>query len=194
VYGEDEYLTEEHKVVEETCPTDATDRQKDQPVVASSRPHGSRSARLVGLGLLVGVTTGAVGLVVLNRPHRASVPPSLTASRGTPTHVAHPVSGAGSVARRASVAHRASADVPANSESARRRSVGALASHAPAGYASDGLVAHPRVSKSPTTGRELAMSLRQSTSLPAVWQVDGPMASHTTAPASSPDGEFDFER
>jgi len=80
VYGEEEYLAGEHDGVGEQSPGSEPDRQTDQPVI-SSGPRGSHAARLLGLGLLAGVTLGAVGLVLSSLSHRAPV---------TPESVVHP--------------------------------------------------------------------------------------------------------
>jgi hypothetical protein len=62
VYGEDEYLAEGE--------VHAATESRSVPV--SEEAHGPRSGRLLGLGLLVGVTVGALGLVVLNVSHRGT--------------------------------------------------------------------------------------------------------------------------
>jgi hypothetical protein len=201
VYGEEEYLIEEHEAVEEIHPTGETDRLEDRRATVSSLPHSSRTARLVGLGLLVGVSVGAVGLVVFNMAHRASAPPPLVVSRGARTHLARgaSVAGPGFASRHASVAGRTFAGIPAGSERAIRRSAGSRAGHAPSPtYAPSGFAASPRASGSPAAARPHVMSSRQSKSFPeemAGWrsQGDSPALSGTAAPAS-PGGEFEFER
>jgi hypothetical protein len=75
VYGEDEYLDAgEVGVEEDTNPTFGGEyASDDQHTTTHRRPLGSRSGRLVGIGLLVGVTVCALGLVVANVLHRPSV-------------------------------------------------------------------------------------------------------------------------
>jgi hypothetical protein len=78
VYGEDEYLAEgEHASAEAHLADDGRPGQAwSQATGAQVRaPH---SGRLLGLGLLVGVTVGALGLVLLNASHRprSASPPS----------------------------------------------------------------------------------------------------------------------
>jgi hypothetical protein len=88
VYGEDEYLTEEHDAVEAVHPRTETDGLEDRQSVLAQSPSRSRSARLIGFGLLAGVTVGATGLVVSSASHRDSTPPSQILSRGAPTQIA----------------------------------------------------------------------------------------------------------
>lgn len=76
VYGEDEYLDAgEVGVEEDTNPTFGGEYASDDQHTTTThrRPLGSRSGRLVGIGLLVGVTVCALGLVVANVLHRPSV-------------------------------------------------------------------------------------------------------------------------
>jgi hypothetical protein len=74
VYGEDEYREDEYLgeyLGEELDPTSTHAHEEDHHAAIESRRPGSHSGRLVGLGLLVGVTVGALGLVVLNASHRS---------------------------------------------------------------------------------------------------------------------------
>ena len=50
-----------------------------RPEIGSS-PTGSRTTRLVGVGLLLGVTVGAVGLVLSHLTHEASSPRGISSS------------------------------------------------------------------------------------------------------------------
>jgi hypothetical protein len=66
--------------------------------------HRSRSGRLVGLGLLAGVTLGAFGLVALNAAHRSpDASPAAGAQTARPDAAAHASTGA--PADRGSVVH-----------------------------------------------------------------------------------------
>jgi len=81
VYGEDEYLVEHAPAAEGEpwAPHQANPNRpplsRESPVGLADEPHRSRSRRLLGLGLLVGVSVGSLGLVALNRlhPRRAEV-------------------------------------------------------------------------------------------------------------------------
>jgi hypothetical protein len=70
VYGEDEYLSEDG--------LPGSDAEPSPPLPAAEQRHeqgyDSRSARLVGLGLLAGVTIGTLALVTLNMAHRSGAP------------------------------------------------------------------------------------------------------------------------
>ncbi|HEX4837473.1 MAG TPA: hypothetical protein VFV03_02975, partial [Solirubrobacteraceae bacterium] len=84
VYGEDEYLADDAPSAGDgSHPTQAHEHEIDHHAAAASWSHRSRSGRLVGLGLLVGVTVSALGLVAVNTAHR---PPA--ASRAGVTQIA----------------------------------------------------------------------------------------------------------
>jgi hypothetical protein len=70
VYGEDEYLSEDDARASEQAPKPLAGAESSPPP-AREGSHHSRSGRLLGLGLLIGVTVGALGLVAVNasRPH-----------------------------------------------------------------------------------------------------------------------------
>jgi hypothetical protein len=73
VYGEDEYLAEEAPTVDEEAEP-AQAREHDAASQAFVEPPSRRahSGRLVGVGLLVGVTASAIALVALSAVHRLS--------------------------------------------------------------------------------------------------------------------------
>jgi len=52
----------------------------------SSTSHRSHSGRLVGVGLLVGVTVGTLGLIALNVSQRPTYPSKPTLGHGLPSH------------------------------------------------------------------------------------------------------------
>jgi hypothetical protein len=75
VYGEDEYLDAGEAAVGEDTNRGfgGEHAAEDQHTAAHQKPFGLRLGRLVGIGLLVGVTVCAFGLVVGNVLHRPSV-------------------------------------------------------------------------------------------------------------------------
>ncbi|HTD57582.1 MAG TPA: hypothetical protein VK672_01695 [Solirubrobacteraceae bacterium] len=77
VYGEEEYLSADGVHGSERSSRPPAGEEGFSPFLANGS-HGPRSGRLLGLGLLLGVTLGAVGLVAVNvfGPHGA---PSSTA-------------------------------------------------------------------------------------------------------------------
>jgi hypothetical protein len=188
VYGEEEYLAEQHDGVEEPPPGGA-DRQTGRPVIVSSAPRGSHAARLLGLGLLAGVTLGAVGLVVSNLSHRAPAPLG---------PVVHPhekarLPGHGSPARPVPMA------VSANAEATARDPTGATLAHPPqsgwvsraAGPRPSVATSHPRAPKY-VGSYPRSMSLRSATAS-RQWLSPGHVLGRTQS-AAAPDGEFGFER
>jgi hypothetical protein len=110
VYGEDEYLAEDEPIVGELAGTAGGDGDGRHFTIGRSRSPGSRSGRLIGLGLVVGVTLGVAGLVVRNVSDDTSSVPRLGAPQSTP---------------RTPVAHSASIGMHAGSASVVRRSPGA---------------------------------------------------------------------
>lgn len=173
VYGEDEYLEGEDGSASEQPRVSAGDSiEEDSHVaLASATSRGSRQGRLIGLGLLVGVTVGAVGLLVVNMSHR-SPPRGLGSSRSTPARAfsptlpARPGSGAGHSGRESEA-----------KPSARKRSRG----HRSISRAMRRLVSR---------GSEKSTQVRTSIapSLPSSGQV-----SISQPEAPSADDEFDFE-
>jgi hypothetical protein len=76
VYGEDEYLSADGTHASEG-PSPPADDEGGSVLSVGERSHNSRSGRLLGIGLLVGVAAGAVGLVVVNASHRYAAPHSV---------------------------------------------------------------------------------------------------------------------
>lgn len=193
VYGEDEYLAEEHVAADAEFLRGAEDSrsyENGSEIRAAAHPTGSRTPRLVGVGVLLGVTVGAAGLVLSHLSHDAS-PPRVSSSGPS---VLHRASGASS----GSVSQHTLGVASADSESA-IRSNGASTSHASAsGYRASGSVARRRMSGSVAAARDPYWS-RQTT--PA--RTAGPLWRFTKA-ASVPSealisfaasgGEFEFER
>jgi hypothetical protein len=178
VYGQDEYLAEDDVQV-------GVGEASSAPP-AGEEARGSRSGRLVGLGVLVGVTVGALGLVVLNVWHqRSAVPRSVVAQSARARAAGHP-----SAASHASTASHASVRVPVGAEPATHTST-RPASHVSASVRPPArpLVRSPSRGGTPTRLVSNAVSVgpwrgRLSTSeLPA-----------SDAGAPTIDGEFDFER
>src|SRR5258708_36868221 len=81
VYGEEEYLSENdaHASGQASQPL----AEEGSPVFAGAGSRHSRSGRLLGLGMLLGVTVGALGLVAVNAS-RPPAPPANGTLRGAP--------------------------------------------------------------------------------------------------------------
>jgi len=218
VYGEEEYLAEEHVASDAGYLHETEDpgsskngpeihgpeidrpeidrpeidrHDKDGPGMGvAAPPSESRTPRLVGVGLLLGVTVGAAGLVLSHLSHEAS----------------HARTGASapSVSRRVSPTssrpfrHRVSGEASAHPEpesqlgggSTRRRSVSA--------YSPPRFAAHRRMSRSGFTLRK-PIEAGQSGSAQragANWVVRAITSVRYQAPAFSAasGGEFEFER
>lgn len=193
VYGEDEYLAEEPLAADAELLREAEDSrsyEKGSELGAATSSVGSRTPRLVGIGLLLGATVGAAGLVLSHLSHEAS-PPRVGASGPS---ALHRKSGAsfGSVPQ-----HRLGT-ASEDSESA-TRSKGASTSRASApGYTTSDSLVRRRVSGSVVAARDPYRS-RQSTPARTV----GPLwrsAKTSSAPSealisfAASGGEFEFER
>lgn len=199
VYGEDEYLAGENDAIEDSDPTSETNRHQDRRAIVSPRSHGSHTARLVGIGLLIGVTVGALGIVILNISSRASRPSSIAASRGVRTEVAHSLTSHGSASFRPQVGSRPSAAASVGSERATRRSAGAAVSHMSATHLCSGSAAHSHASRSLAALCDHLAKPKQLTSLAAtnageLRQAEASVSRDVVPPALSQDGEFEFER
>jgi hypothetical protein len=188
VYGEDEYLAEEHDGVE-LPPGGERDGQMDRPVTVSSGPSGSHAARLLGLGLLAGVTLGAVGLVVSNLSHRALAPPRHVVHSGNKARLP----GNGSPARRVPTAVSAGAESTVGSPTGatlayppQSRSVSRVTGGRPSAATS------PRIAPKYIGSYPGSMSFRSATAS-RQWLSPGDVLGGTRS-ATSPDGEFGFER
>ncbi len=202
VYGEDEYLAQDDLQAQETGPTPVDGYGYGDHAVASSRPHSSRAGRLVGLCLFVGVSAGALGLVVVNVLHRSRVasrsviaqgarnPPTNDASAGAHAHAA--VSSGAAIKWAGAVR----AKTPSSSGSALTRTSASVdgatpSAHEPRTHTPQARVcAYPR----PSSGRSIGLAPG------ATWiETDQPPLSssgipYPDAPPPSVDGEFGFER
>ena len=177
--------------------------------------HRSRSGRLVGLGLLAGVTLGAFGLVALNATHRSPAAPSAAvAQTAHPDAAAHASTGVpadhGSVvhmpnshAPRARVRARAHADTHARGAthfSTEHPSTGHPSTghpstgHASTGHPSTWRVGEPALPGGPAESVSKGTSAAASTESAQPWQstTSEPMGSGAQAPPIG--GEFEFER
>jgi hypothetical protein len=192
VYGEDEYLAEEHLAADADFlrAEDSRSYEKRSEIGAAAPPTASRTPRLVGIGLLLGATVGAAGLVLSHLSHEASTP---QVSSSGPS-VLHRASGANS----GSVSQHTFGVASADSESA-TRSKGISTSRASVSrYRASSSVARRRMSRSVAAGRDRYWSRQATPALTA-----GPLW-HSTKTASVPSeglvsfaasgGEFEFER
>jgi hypothetical protein len=173
VYAEDEYLAQ----------SDAhADEQTWTP------PSHSRSGRLVGLGLLVGVTVGAFALVALNASQRAPMAPQSRVAQSPRVGAASRTS----TANDASDASDASAGLPTNP--------------GPAIHTATVPISHARVSvrslarslshqvyraESPTASTPIPSSMEPWQSQQSTPELPEP---DVDVPATALAGEFDFER
>ena len=146
----------------------------------SSPTHASRSGRIVGLGLLVGVVVITLGLIVLTVVHGSAVKPHATMRAGTDAVVNSGTSTLEGVASsdRASGPNRASSAAPAKH------------SAAPAKHR----VAPPWSVKSGTHPRAHAPRIQRQASSGLPVDSSAPSWSPGVAAARSTEDEFDFER
>lgn len=189
VYGEDEYLAEEHVAADAEFlrAEDSHSYEKRSELGGAAPPTASRTPRLVGIGLLLGVTVGAAGLVLSHLSHEASTPRVSSSGPSVP----HRASGANS----GSVLQHTSGVASADSESATRSKTSRASVSR---YRASGSVARSRMSGSVAAAGDSYWS-RQST--PA--RTAGPLW-RSTKTASMPSdalvyfaasgGEFEFER
>jgi hypothetical protein len=172
--------------------------------VASSRSHGSRSGRLVGLGVLVGVTVGALGLVALNATHRSPAAPRVvvaqTTHAGAAAHasVDAPISHRSVVGMSNGPASRMRAPARARTRASRHSSAGSAGgdTNSSAGSASAGSASAGSAGGDTTVAPTSAESASKATSAESA-QPPQPTTSEPTrpgAPAPPIDGEFEFER
>jgi hypothetical protein len=184
VYGEDEYLADDDGPAAEERYANSVPGQRDDrhPSMTAARSHGSRPGRLVGLGLLVGVTAGALALVVLNASHRSrAVPPGAaqSATDGTASHA--------SSASHPSAFHHTSSAISAGSEP------GIRSPSKPISYARPSARPHVR----PLARRTERPPEFAPNAVPVkLWraQVSTSELPKSGASASPIDGEFGFER
>jgi hypothetical protein len=179
VYGQDEYLAED-------------DLQVEAPSAPPSgeEAHGSRSGRLVGLGVLVGVTVGALGLVALNATHRSPAAPRVVVAQTT-----HP-GAAAHASVDAPISHRSVVGM-SNGPAARRRAPARARTRAP-GHPSAGS-AHPSAGSAggnttvaPTSAESVSKAASAESAQPPQSTTSEPMGSGAQAPPIG--GEFEFER
>ncbi len=191
VYGQDEYLAGD----------DQAPAQPSSSATPVEYERGSRSGRLVGLGALVGVSVGALGLVLTHASSRAPAARSSgIAQSARPSAGGQPDARREPTFRRASVGSRAHADAtigayPALSPSShpavpRRRALSrALSSSA---------LPHARSGRLPSKPLSSAVSSARSTPSLAVelshGQLATPELSASGASLSPVAGEFEFER
>jgi hypothetical protein len=158
--------------------------------VASSRSHGSRSGRLVGLGVLVGVTVGAFGLVALNATHRSPAAPRVVVAQtihaGAAAHASVDVS----------ISHRSVVGI-SNGPVARMRAPARARTRAPdhpsAGSAhSSAGSAGGNTTVAPTSAGSVSKAASAESAQPPPPTTSEPTRSG--APAPPIDGEFEFER
>jgi hypothetical protein len=184
VYGEEEYLAEEHDGVGAQSP--GGEPEADRPAIVSSGPRGSHTARLLGLGLLAGVTVGAVGLVLSSLSHRAAPPGSVVHPKArVPSH--------GSPARPVSMAVHADAGSTAGDPT------GATLTYPPQSRSvSRARRPRPSVTTSPPIAPKYIGRYPRSMSFGSArasrqWLSPGYVLGGSSS-ATSPDGEFGFER
>jgi hypothetical protein len=158
VYGEDEYLSED---------SIHTSEEELSPPLVDAQAHASRAGRLIALGLLVGVTVGAIALVASNVSRQHSVP-------------------------RSDVRHSASASVAVT----RWAPATASANRGPAIHVSSGGRPRARVTERPPHAAMLTKPILRQTPLVEPRQIWYPTAAHPeSGGAPTPiDTEFDFER
>jgi hypothetical protein len=191
VYGEDEHLAEEHMATESEGLQEVEESGscERRPEIGLSPPTGSRVARLAGVGLLLGISVGAAGLVLSHLTHEAS--PPRRGSSGPSTVRRMPAASSGSFPR------RAFGGAPADPESA-SHSTGRSMSHAPvSGHASSARAAERHVSGSVAAKRE-----RPSRQSAPTWRDGSTWRMHEAASAAfeasvsfaASGGEFEFER
>ncbi len=192
VYAEDEYLAEEHGAAESERLREAEQpgSRERRPEIGLSPPTGSRTARLVGVGLLLGATVGAAGLVLSHLTHEASPPRgsssgSLAARRPSPTSSR-------------SFSHRTSGEASADPQSESQSSGTSRIRASVSGYAPPGFAADRRASASAAAAREPVESRRSASARTAGpnWSARAAASATSQAPVSSAvaGGEFEFER
>jgi hypothetical protein len=226
VYGEDEYLADEAlsadeesfapHVAEESCAPPTVEEFHRTPThnhatyhysAVASPSHRSRSGRLVGLGLLAGVTVGALGLVALNAAHRSpAAPPADAAQTAHAVAAAHTSTGA--PVADGSVVHMPNSHdlrAPAHARTPRTRAVTHFSTehpstghpstgHASTGHPSTWRVGEPALPGGPAESVSKGTSAAASTESAQPWQstTSEPMGSGAQAPPIG--GEFEFER
>ena len=222
VYGQDEYLADDalsaddesfapHAAEESWAPPTGKESHRTpthahaayQHSAVAPPSHSSRSGRLVGLGVLMGVTVGALGLVVLNVSHRLPAAPRVVAAQTTHAGAAAHASVDAPISHRSVVrmsngpASRMRAPARARTRAPRHSSAGsALAGSASTGSPSTGSPSTWSAGGDTTVAPTSAGSASKAASVESA-QPPRPTTSEPTRPgAQAPpiDGEFEFER
>jgi hypothetical protein len=179
VYGEDEYLDDEGSTGEGSQANPIPGRWEGQPGVISPASHGSHTAQLLGLGLLVGVVIGVLALVVVNASHKPrTMRPG--ASRGATADSASHLSGASGP----SAISRTSTSRIGYATSNHERASGPHLVHASGAHR-----VHPPAQAPARWAAGLAL-----VTMPLKLAQTPASAPERDASASSVVGEFDFER
>jgi hypothetical protein len=193
VYGEDEYLAEEHVAADAEFLREAEDSRSYEnasEIRAAAHPTGSRTPRLVGVGVLLGVTVGAAGLVFLHLSHEAS-PPRVGSSGPS---VLRRASGANS----GPVSQHTFGVASADSESVTRSKGISTSRTSVSVYVASGSVAHRRVSwtvagaRAPYRSRQLTPARTAGPRWRSSKTASVPSEALISFAASG--GEFEFER
>jgi hypothetical protein len=172
VYGEDEYLSAEDRPTSEPHLSDGDSIGEDSSsALVSPISRSSHLGRLIGLGLLIAVTLGAISLVVVNMSRRS--PSGLGLSRSAPARISGLPRGARIASSKATFDGQLAAK-----PSSGRRSLG-----------------HPLIPRA--IHRFAGGGTQKSTPLRASIAPAPPLngqVSVSQSEASPVDGEFDFER
>lgn len=158
-------------------------RDEGRHTVVRSPSNGSRAGRLVGLGLLVGVTASVLGLVVVNALHRQSSASRVGAARSARPGAASDAPARGQISARGTVQ-------TSNTPLPRARALARTSPRTATPRRTTTLPTPPaRALPYVGVGRPAALSRPEM----AVSAPDGESA-RPEATAQPPDGEFGFER
>jgi hypothetical protein len=192
VYEEDDFLADEHSTAEPKYLREAEESgtHENSPEFGSAAsPLGSRMTRFVGVGLLLGVTVGAVGLILSHLTHEMSRPRDSSAGASTARSVP---------ASSRQLPHRASGKSSAEPESEsqlRGESTirASVSASAPRGFAND-----RRTFRSVPAAREPVESRLSAPARVTQPNLSGNVAtfvaSKTSMASAAAGGEFEFER
>jgi len=192
VFGEEEYLTEEHVAADSEFLREAEDSrsyENGSEIRATAYHARSRTPRLVGVGLLLGVTVGVAGLVISQLSHESSPPRASSSGPSFPRRALLTSSG--------SVSQHASGEVSVDSEAHRsnRRWTGRVSASV---YGRPGLVARRRMSGSVAPANESHPSRKSAPAWTSgsLWRSsEAASASYETLVSfAASGGEFEFER
>jgi hypothetical protein len=162
-------------------------RVEGHPTVVSPRPSRSRPGRLVGLGLLVGVTVGAFALVALNASHRAPMAPQSGVAQSPRVGAVSRTS----TANDASDASNASAGLPTNPGPVHPATVPISHARVSVRSLARSLSHQPSRAESPTESTPIPSSMEPWQSQQSTPELPEP---DVDVPATAVAGEFDFER